>query len=632
MFSGGFDLAAAQSVGSGGDVTPTQIVELLTQVVDRSLVIVDHHQLRTRYRLLETVRQYGQEKLSQSGEATAVRSRHRDFYTSLAELLDDPARRGQDGGIERIEADLDNLRAAFAWSQERSELDDAVRLVASLQPLWLGRGRFQEGAALMDALFAEEPAMTPAMRARLLADKAVLGAWTSATDSSELAEEALQTARELGDPLLLLRAFTACCRIAVFYAEGAGRLHFAEATSLARGLGDEWRLSEILGFAAYAAFVAGDPVEARAAAEEGLELADKIGDRFTSRWCRAWGLGSADLMQGELGRAAARFDEVLAEAGTDGDVINAYVGLLHLCHVRAYLGETTAARTAADAVVAIGAELGGVLEGMSHLASAVAALAAGDVAAAELANEAAWQRLRGASDVVTIQLWRRAEAALGVGQLVVARRWADQSVIATGGFHRGEALTTRARVAIAQGEHVLAERDARDALATTIGFETWINVPGILDCLACVAAGEGNGRVAVRLFGAAEAIRRRMGLVRFQIHQPAIDSMLALLRDTLGDNDFDKEWAAGAALSLEEAIAYAQRGHGERKRPTSGWESLTPAECDVVRLVGDGLGNKDIATRLFVSPRTVQSHLTHVYAKLGIASRVQLVREAARHV
>jgi DNA-binding CsgD family transcriptional regulator len=108
--------------------------------------------------------------------------------------------------------------------------------------------------------------------------------------------------------------------------------------------------------------------------------------------------------------------------------------------------------------------------------------------------------------------------------------------------------------------------------------------------------------------------------------------MLDLLRDTLGDNDFDKEWAAGAALSLEEAIAYAQRGHGERKRPTNGWESLTPTECDVVRLVGDGLGNKDIATRLFVSPRTVQSHLTHVYAKLGIASRVQLVREAARHV
>jgi DNA-binding CsgD family transcriptional regulator len=61
-------------------------------------------------------------------------------------------------------------------------------------------------------------------------------------------------------------------------------------------------------------------------------------------------------------------------------------------------------------------------------------------------------------------------------------------------------------------------------------------------------------------------------------------------------------------------------------------ESLTPTERDVVRRVSEGLANKDIATALFVSPRTVQSHLTHVYTKLGLTSRVQLVREAARHV
>jgi DNA-binding CsgD family transcriptional regulator len=78
-------------------------------------------------------------------------------------------------------------------------------------------------------------------------------------------------------------------------------------------------------------------------------------------------------------------------------------------------------------------------------------------------------------------------------------------------------------------------------------------------------------------------------------------------------------------------VAYARRGRGERKRPTSGWESLTPTERDVVRLVSEGLGNADIATRLFVSPRTVQSHLTHVYSKLGLTSRVQVAQEAARH-
>ncbi|MFZ3307536.1 MAG: helix-turn-helix transcriptional regulator, partial [Mycobacterium sp.] len=116
-----------------------------------------------------------------------------------------------------------------------------------------------------------------------------------------------------------------------------------------------------------------------------------------------------------------------------------------------------------------------------------------------------------------------------------------------------------------------------------------------------------------------------------KIYDAGYEASVASLRDAMGKNDFDSAWAEGAALSVEEAIAYAQRGRGERKRPTSGWASLTPTERDVVRLVSEGLANNDIATRLFVSPRTVQTHLTHVYTKLGLTSRVQLVQEAARH-
>jgi DNA-binding CsgD family transcriptional regulator len=110
------------------------------------------------------------------------------------------------------------------------------------------------------------------------------------------------------------------------------------------------------------------------------------------------------------------------------------------------------------------------------------------------------------------------------------------------------------------------------------------------------------------------------------MYQADYEATVTAVREALGQNDFDAAWGEGAALSTEEAIAYAQRGRGERKRPTDGWASLTPMENDVVALVREGLGNKDIGARLFISPRTVQTHLTHVYAKLGLTSRVQLVQ------
>ena len=90
-----------------------------------------------------------------------------------------------------------------------------------------------------------------------------------------------------------------------------------------------------------------------------------------------------------------------------------------------------------------------------------------------------------------------------------------------------------------------------------------------------------------------------------------------------GDTDIE-----GSALSLEEAAAYASRARGERKRPSSGWAALTPTELEVVALAAQGLSNAEIGTRLFISPGTAKVHLSHIYAKLGVANRAALAARA----
>ncbi|HEV2310246.1 MAG TPA: response regulator transcription factor, partial [Acidimicrobiia bacterium] len=135
---------------------------------------------------------------------------------------------------------------------------------------------------------------------------------------------------------------------------------------------------------------------------------------------------------------------------------------------------------------------------------------------------------------------------------------------------------------------------------------------------------------AARLFGAAEAIRRDAG---YEIHpaaQPGRDADLARTRQGLGDDAFEGCAAEGQALAMDDAVAYASRARGERKRPSAGWDSLTPTEIEVVRLAARGLTNRAIGEQLFISAGTVKTHLSHVFAKLGISSRSELAAEAVR--
>jgi len=632
-FLGGFDLEAAQAVGAAGALDRDQVLDHLTMLVDKSLVVAESGGTRMRYRLLETVRAYALEKLGASSEENAVRTRHRDHYTSLAAGLDSPARAGHERLLELAETEIDNLRAAFAFSRDSADHDLALQLASSLQSLWLTRGRVSEGlawfAGVLDHPSTQHGEVAAAVLARALADSAVLDASRTIHEKSDQVQQALTIARQIGDPALLVRALIARGSIAAHDVEAA-RPYFAEAMQIARALGDGLTLCQILAWQAFAAHTAGDPVSTRLAAEEGRDLADAIGARFHSRQCR-WCLGLAQMMNGDVKSAIAQFRQVAEEADAAHDLLFRWCGRLKLAHALAVHGEPGPARAAAEAAVDAAAEFGGYSEGYSYAALAMAALAAGDVAAAAEASASALPRLGAQQELASYDINPLAQVALAAGDLAAARHWAEVAVSITTGWHRAASLTTRARVALAQRDWQLAERDARDGLACAAKVEGHQAVPDIIECLAGVAADAGSQREAARLLGAAEAIRNRLGLVRFKIYDAEHESCVATLRNALGRDELDRAWEEGATLSTEETIAYALRGHTGRKRPASGWASLTPTERDVVRLVAEGLTSRDVAARLFVSPRTVQTHLTHIYSKLGVTSRVQLAQEAACH-
>ena len=139
---------------------------------------------------------------------------------------------------------------------------------------------------------------------------------------------------------------------------------------------------------------------------------------------------------------------------------------------------------------------------------------------------------------------------------------------------------------------------------------------------------EGRDRQGARLFGAAQVLRDTWELGRRPLAAATYESEVALAKGRLGPDEFVRQWTRGAALPLQDAVSHALHGRLVRS-VTTGWGSLTPAELRVVRLAEQGLTNPQIGERLFVSPRTVSTHLSHAFAKLGVASRVELARQAS---
>jgi predicted ATPase/DNA-binding SARP family transcriptional activator len=179
VFAGGWTLSAAEAVCAdtlppaphlrgelssvnGGlrgvrvpGIRPDEILDLLTQLVDKSLVLAEEQDKEARYRLLETVRQYGREKLIEAGEVEVVSKRHLDWYLSLAERSEPELRRpNQIVWFKRLEVERDNLRAALAWSLESEEVEAGLRLAGALRWFWFVRGCMSEGREWLEGMLS----------------------------------------------------------------------------------------------------------------------------------------------------------------------------------------------------------------------------------------------------------------------------------------------------------------------------------------------------------------------------------------------------------------------------------------------------------------------------------------------
>jgi len=324
VFAGGFALEAAEEVCGGEGIEEYEVLDLLAHLVDKSLVSVAEQDGDARYRLLETVRQYGWEKLEESGGEPDIRRRHACFFLELAERVE-PLINGKDRELwlGRLEVDHDNLRAALAWSREEAEGETALRLSGALSWFWYHREYWSEWRRWLDgALAIRESAGGPrrtAARAKALSGGGFL-AWMQgdqATARSQL-EESVALWREVGDKQGLAQALRFLS--GSFESQGdyaAARPLAEESVELFREGADTFGLGITLSRLGITALAQGDHAAARAALEEGVAICREIEDDWALALAlRNLGIGA--LREGDLKEAVARLAEsltVLQETG-----------------------------------------------------------------------------------------------------------------------------------------------------------------------------------------------------------------------------------------------------------------------------------------------------------------------------
>ena len=285
VFAGGWTLSAAEVVCAGEPVEDFEVLDLLTALVDKSLVVAEPAGDGMRYRLLETIRQYGMDRLGERGEVEAVRDGHLAWCVALAAEADQQGRGpNQAAWLSRLEAEHDNLRAGLSWGlppEERPQggrsNEDGLCLAASLWRFWSSRGHLSEGRRWLG--LARARAGVSGGEASVARATALAGAGYLAQNQGDfaeartLSEESLTLFRQAGDQ----RGCGTALRVLAMVAHAQGdwaeaRAFYEEGLTLSRQAGPQWAVAHTLCNLGKVALHLGDYAEARALCEESLTV------------------------------------------------------------------------------------------------------------------------------------------------------------------------------------------------------------------------------------------------------------------------------------------------------------------------------------------------------------------------
>jgi DNA-binding CsgD family transcriptional regulator len=340
--------------------------------------------------------------------------------------------------------------------------------------------------------------------------------------------------------------------------------------------------------------LAGEVDDGEALLLRAIEFADQLDETFIQTVSLA-GIAYGKLVRGDRAGAAADASQAVAQGERYRNPIAIATGGATLALVLAEQGDDDAS-SVLDNVSPIAAQLP-----VSWLLSWVAGAGA-LIEARQGRVELARDRLQAAAAAIGAHPDAR-------GQVALCRGWVERLV----------------------NDDVAAEWAFTEALEACANGGARAEVAEALDQLGVCASRRAQHERAARLFAMADAERTRLRVApRDVAGVPNRAADVTATRTALGDDVFAAESEAGAELSVEEAVRFALRGRGGRRRPASGWESLTPAELEVVSLVSEGLTNPEIAERLLISRGTAKVHISHVFTKLGLASRAELAAEATR--